>query len=58
MSKQMNRKREKKYIQSDQPALKPGGASAAPQLRKNPVFDCAVALCTMQNELLVISNFT
>jgi hypothetical protein len=21
-----------------------------------PVFDCAVALCTMQNELLVISN--
>jgi hypothetical protein len=24
----------------------------------NPVFDCAVALCTMQNALLVISNFT
>jgi hypothetical protein len=26
----MNRKREKKYIQPDQPARKPGGASATP----------------------------
>jgi hypothetical protein len=25
---------------------------------KFPVFDCAVALCTMQNALLVISNLT
>jgi hypothetical protein len=25
---------------------------------KIPVFDCAVALCTMQNKLLVISNLT
>jgi hypothetical protein len=25
---------------------------------KFPVFDCAVALCTMQNKLLVISNLT
>jgi hypothetical protein len=24
----------------------------------HPVFDCAVALCTMQNALLVISNLT
>jgi hypothetical protein len=54
----MSREREKKYIQSDQPALKPGGASAKPKLQKIPVFDCAVALCTMQNELLVISNLT
>jgi hypothetical protein len=54
----MNRKRDKKYIQSDQPALKPGGASATPQSRKIPVFDFAVALCTMQNALLVISNLT
>jgi hypothetical protein len=51
-------KREKKYIQSDQPAWNPGGASATPKSRKIPVFDCAVALCTMQNELLVISNLT
>jgi hypothetical protein len=25
---------------------------------KNPFFDCAVALCTIQNALLVISNLT
>jgi hypothetical protein len=54
----MSREREKKYIQSDQPAWKSGGASATPKSRKNPVFDCAVALCTMQNALLVISNLT
>jgi hypothetical protein len=54
----MNRKREKKCIQSDQPAWKPGGALVTPQSRKIPVFDCAVALCTMQNELLVIRNLT
>jgi hypothetical protein len=54
----MNRKREKKCIQSDQPAWNLGGASATPQSRKLPVFDCAVALCTMQNALLVISNLT
>jgi hypothetical protein len=53
-----NRKREKECIQSDQPAWNPGGASATPQIRKVPVFDCAVALCTMQNALLVISNLT
>jgi hypothetical protein len=52
------RKRKIKYIQSDQPAWKPGGASATPKSRKIPVFDYAVALCTMQNELLVISNLT
>jgi hypothetical protein len=57
-SNKMNRKREKKCIQLDQPAWNPGGASATPQSRKNPVFDCAVALCTMQNALLVISNLT
>jgi hypothetical protein len=54
----MNREREKKYTQSDQPAWKHGGASATPKSRKIPVFDCAVALCTMQNALLVISNLT
>jgi hypothetical protein len=54
----VNRMREIKYIQSDQPAWNPGGASATPQPRKFPLFDCAVALCTMQNALLVISNLT
>jgi hypothetical protein len=54
----MKRKREKNYIQSDQPDWNPGGASATPWPRKNPVFDYAAALCTMQNELLVISNLT
>jgi hypothetical protein len=55
----MSRESEKKkYIQSDQPARKPGGASATQKSRKIPVFDCAVALCTMQNTLLVISNLT
>jgi hypothetical protein len=54
----MNRKREKKYIQSDQPSWKPGGASATPQSRKFPVFDCAVSLCTMWNALSVINILT
>jgi hypothetical protein len=34
-----------------------GDAFATPQPRKIPVFDCDVALCTMRNELLVISDF-
>jgi hypothetical protein len=33
-------------------------ASQIPQSRKIPVFDCSVALCTMKNESLVISNLT
>jgi hypothetical protein len=58
MSKQNEQKMREKCIQSDQPAWNPVGASATPQSRKFPVFDCAVALCTMQNALLVISNLT
>jgi hypothetical protein len=59
MSKQNEQKeRNKMHTQSDQPASKPGGASATPKSRKIPVFDYAVALCTMQNALLVISNLT
>jgi hypothetical protein len=58
MSKQ-NEQKEREKIHTVRPAgLKPGGASATPQSRKIPVFDCAVALCTMQNALLVISNLT
>jgi hypothetical protein len=51
-------KKRKKYIQSDQLAKKTGGAAVAPLSRKNPVFDCAVALCTMKNAILVISYLT
>jgi hypothetical protein len=51
--------REREKMHTVRPAgLKPGGASATPKSRKNAVFDCAVALCTMQNALLVISNLT
>jgi hypothetical protein len=45
------RERERKIHPSNQPALNPGGASATPKSRKIPVFDFAVALCTMQNAL-------
>jgi hypothetical protein len=51
--------RERKKIHTVRAAsLKPGGASATPKSRKIPVFDCAVALCTRPNALLVISNLT
>jgi hypothetical protein len=58
MSKQNEQKERKNTYSQNQPASKPGGASATPFLRTIPVFDCAVALCTMQNALLVISNLT
>jgi hypothetical protein len=51
------REREKKNTYSQTSRLEtPEGL----QLHQNhdPVFDCAVALCTMQNALLVISNLT
>jgi hypothetical protein len=51
-------KERKKYIQSDQPAWKPGETSATPKPRKFPVLDCAVALYTLQNILLVTNNLT
>jgi hypothetical protein len=55
----MNRKRERKNAYSQTSRLEtPERASATPQSRKVPVFDFAVALCTMQNALLVISNLT
>jgi hypothetical protein len=58
MSKQNEQKQRKKYMQSDQPAWKPGGASAIPLSRKNPVFDCSVAFCTIKNELVAVSDLT
>jgi hypothetical protein len=54
MSKQSEQK-EKEKIHTVRPA---GLKQATPQPRKIPVFDCAVALCTMQNALLVIRNLT
>jgi hypothetical protein len=44
---------------STRPAgLKPRRSFSYTKIMKIPVFDCAVALCTMQNALLVISNLT
>jgi hypothetical protein len=40
------------------PDRTPEKLSATTKSRKIPVFDFAVALCTMQNALLVISNLT
>jgi hypothetical protein len=58
LSKQ-NEQKEREKMHTVRPAgLKPGGASATPKSRKNPFFDCAVALCTIQNALLVINNLT
>jgi hypothetical protein len=54
----MNRKREK--IKS----VRPAGLKTRRELQlhhnheKFLIFDCAVALCTMQNAFLVISNLT
>jgi hypothetical protein len=61
MSKQNEQKElkgERKYVQLDQPASNPEGASATRYSRKIPLFNCAVALCTMQKEILVVSYLT
>jgi hypothetical protein len=58
MSKENYKKRERK-IHTVRPAgLKTRRSFSYTKITKNPVFDCAVALCTMQNALLVISNMT
>jgi hypothetical protein len=49
----MNKEREKKYTHSQASQLE---NPKELQLHKIPVFNCAVALCTMQNALLVIGN--
>jgi hypothetical protein len=49
-----NEQKERGKMHTVRPAgLKPGGASATPQPRKIPVFDCAVALCKMHYWRLV-----
>jgi hypothetical protein len=57
MSK-MNRKREKNTYSQTSRLENPEELQLHHNHEKNAVFDCAVALCTMQNELLVISNLT
>jgi hypothetical protein len=58
MSKQ-NEQKEKEKIHTVRPAgLKTRRSFSYTIITKNPVFDCAVALCTMQNAKLVISNLT
>jgi hypothetical protein len=55
----MSRERERKKIHTVRPAgLKPRRSFSYTKITKSSCFDCAVALCTMQNELLVISNLT
>jgi hypothetical protein len=58
MSKQ-NEQKERKKIHTVRPAsLKPRRSFSYTAITKKSCFDCAVALCTMQNALLVISNLT
>jgi hypothetical protein len=59
MSKQNEKKKDFKKTYSQTSRLEnPKGLQLHHNHKKNPVFDCAVALCTMQNALLVISNLT
>jgi hypothetical protein len=56
--KEIFTKREK-IIHTVKPAgLKTWRSFSYTIITKNPVFDCAVALCTMQNAFSVISNLT
>jgi hypothetical protein len=54
----MNRKREKNAYSQTSRLETPEELQLRHNHEKNPVLYSAVALCTMQNELLVISNFT
>jgi hypothetical protein len=54
----MNRKREKNAYSQTSQFETPEELQLHHNHEKNPVFDCSVALCTMQNELLVIRNLT
>jgi hypothetical protein len=55
----MNRKRERENAYSQTSRLEnPEELQLHHNHEKIPVFDCAVALCTMKNALLVISNLT
>jgi hypothetical protein len=51
-------KREKKIRTARQTGLKIRRGLSYTIITKIPVFDCAVALCTIQNALLVIRNST
>jgi hypothetical protein len=56
----MSRKREKKNTNSQTSRLEnqTWRSFSYTKITKNSCFDCAVALCTIQNALLVISNLT
>jgi hypothetical protein len=54
----MSGEREKKIHTVKPAGLKTRRSFSYTIITENPVFDCAVALCTMQNALLVISNLT
>jgi hypothetical protein len=59
MSKQNEQKEREKNAYSQTSRLEtPEELQLHHNHEKNSVFDCAVALCTMQNALLVISNLT
>jgi hypothetical protein len=58
MSKQMNKTREKKTFSQTSRLENPEELQLLHNHEKNPVFECAVALCTIQNALLVISDLT
>jgi hypothetical protein len=59
MSKQNEQKERKKNTYSQTSRLEnPEELQLHHNHEKNPVFECAVALSTMQNALLVISNLT
>jgi hypothetical protein len=58
-SKQKEQKEKIKLIHTVRPAgLKTRRSFSYTIITKNSWFYCAVALCTMQNTLLVISNLT
>jgi hypothetical protein len=57
--RKQNEQKERKKIHTVRPAgLKTRRGFSYTIITKIPVFDCAVALCTIQNALLVISNLT
>jgi hypothetical protein len=59
MSKQNEQKEREKNTYSQTSRLEtPEELQLHHNHEKTPVFDCAVALCTMKNALLVISNLT
>jgi hypothetical protein len=53
-----NEQKKRKIHKVRSARLKPGGTLATPQSRTILVFECAAALCTMENAVLKICNLT